>query len=417
MPTAAPLRIDAPWLAAPARARVFAALAARGFAARAVGGAVRNALLGAPIGDVDVATVATPEDVIQAARAAGLKALPTGIAHGTVTIVVDGITTEVTTLRRDVETHGRHARVAFTDDWTADASRRDFTMNALYCDPDGRLHDPLGGYADLVARRVRFIGDAATRIREDYLRTLRFFRFNAQYGDGSLDAAGVAACVAERQGLAQLSGERVQQELRRLLLAPRADEMIEALFHHGLLVLVLGRAPRPAQVQRLLALERRLGVDGDAVLRLAALAVEVDEDAAHLQGRLKLSNADAERLLRLTGAARLHAAPSLRQARALLYRAGPRGFADTLRLAWARAGAPAEDAAWTAAWTLPHSWQAPAFPLGGKDALALGLAPGPELGDMLRALEAHWIDGDFALDAAALHALLAQRIAEARSPN
>ena len=177
-----PPRIDAPWLSAPARARVFASLAAKGHVARAVGGAVRNTLLGAPVTDVDVATTASPKEAIAAARDAGLKPLPTGIAHGTITIVVDGIATEVTTLRRDVETYGRHATVAFTTDWLADASRRDFTMNALYCDADGTLFDPLGGYDDLMARRVRFIGNAAERIAEDYLRILRFFRIHAAYG-------------------------------------------------------------------------------------------------------------------------------------------------------------------------------------------------------------------------------------------
>jgi tRNA nucleotidyltransferase/poly(A) polymerase len=208
---------DAAWLQQPETQRVFAALAVPGVETRAVGGAVRNTLLGLPTAEVDFATTALPEKVIALARSADLKAVPTGIEHGTVTLVANGVPFEVTTLRRDVETFGRHAIVAFTEDWAEDARRRDFTLNALYASSDGEVFDPLGGYADLVAGRVRFIGDAEARIKEDYLRILRFFRFNAYYGKGPLDADGLAACVALRDGLAQLSAERVAGEMMILL--------------------------------------------------------------------------------------------------------------------------------------------------------------------------------------------------------
>ena len=227
------------WLVRPETRAVFTALAARGFEARAVGGAVRNALLGHPVVDVDIATPARPDEVIAAAKAAGLTPVPTGIAHGTVTVVANHVPYQVTTLREDVETHGRHATVAFTGDWAADARRRDFTLNALYCNAEGRVFDPLSGYADLAARRVRFIGDARERIREDYLRILRFFRLTAEYGEGPPDADGLVACVREREGLARLSAERVREELFRLLAARRGPELVRAMFDHGLLALLL----------------------------------------------------------------------------------------------------------------------------------------------------------------------------------
>jgi len=213
---------DAAWLEREETQAVFDALQAHGIETRAVGGAVRNTLLGLTVTEVDLATTAVPEEVMALAAKAGLKAVPTGIDHGTVTLVASGVPFEVTTLRRDVETFGRHARIAYTKDWEEDARRRDFTLNALYADRDGRVFDPLGGYADLRAGQVRFIGDAEERIKEDYLRILRFFRFHAYYGKGPLDPAGLAAAVRLRGGLDQLSAERVAAELRRILIAPQA---------------------------------------------------------------------------------------------------------------------------------------------------------------------------------------------------
>jgi poly(A) polymerase len=402
---------DASWLTRPATKAVFAALAAQSIAARAVGGAVRNALLGRPVTDVDLATPARPEEVIAAARAAGLAAIPTGAAHGTVTVIADRIPHEVTTLREDVATDGRHATVAFTADWAADARRRDFTINALYCSAEGEVFDPLGGYPDLALGRVRFIGEAAARIREDYLRILRFFRLTADYAEGPPDAAGLAACVAERAGLALLSAERVRQEMLRLLVAARGPQLVRAMLDYGLITLVLPAAPRPVILERLAALEASLGLDPDAVLRLAALAVEVPEDADRLRDRLRLSNEEHTRLLRV--------APPLpdlgpdaaeRGARADLYAQGESGYRQRVLIAWARSGGPPGHEGWHQRFALPERWQPPRLPLSGTDVLGLGVAAGPRVGELLRALEAWWIAGDFAADEVALRARLEEMV-------
>ena len=268
-----PSLADADWLTREPTRTVFAALTAEGAQARAVGGAVRNALMGVPVKDVDIATTALPEEVLALAERAGLHAIPTGIEHGTVTVVADKTAFEVTTLRRDIETFGRHAKVTFTTDWREDAMRRDFTMNALYCDASGKVHDPLGGYGDLKAGRVRFIGDARQRIREDYLRILRFFRFGAQYGDAAApDAAGLAAAAAEKAGMAQLSGERIRSELLLLLAAPGAVAALRSMRDVGIIAPLLGVAGEVELVERLAAIEAALQRAPDAVLRLAALA-------------------------------------------------------------------------------------------------------------------------------------------------
>ena len=240
---------DAAWLRKGALARLLQVLDCDGEEARVVGGAVRNALLGEPISEFDVATTAVPQEVIRRATAAGFKPVPTGIDHGTVTVVIESRPFEVTTLRQDLETFGRHANVRFGRDWRADAGRRDFTMNALSASADGVVHDYVGGRADLEARRVRFIGDAQTRIAEDYLRILRFFRFHAAYGRGLPDAAGLAACIAARAGLAQLSRERVRMELLKLLLARHATPALVAMAESGLLIPGAGRRSRPRGVR------------------------------------------------------------------------------------------------------------------------------------------------------------------------
>ena len=410
MAAPAPPRLDdASWLTQPETKAVFAALAARGFAARAVGGVVRNALMGRPVTDVDIATPARPDEVMAAAQAAGLTAAPTGIDHGTVTVIANHVPYEITTLREDVETHGRHATVAFTDDWAADARRRDFTINALYCSADGEVFDPLGAYPDLAQRRVRFIGDARARIREDYLRILRFFRLTADYGEGPPDAEGLAACVAERAGLGRLSAERVRQEMLRLLVAARGPELVRAVLHYGLITLVLPVAPRPTLLDRLAELEAALGLTPDSILRLAALAVEVPEDADRLRDRLRLSNEEHARLAR---AAVLMPdlgpnAPEL-AAKAYLYAEGAAGYRQRVLIVWARSGDPAASQGWRDRFALPERWQPPRFPLGGTDVMALGLAAGPRVGELLRALEEWWIAGDFAADEAALRAKLGE---------
>jgi tRNA nucleotidyltransferase/poly(A) polymerase len=388
---------DAEWLKRPETGRVFAALAAPGVATRAVGGAVRDTLLGLKVTEIDLATTALPEQVMTLARNAGLKAVPTGIEHGTVTLIADGVPFEVTTLRRDVETFGRHATIAFTEDWEEDARRRDFTLNALYAGSDGSVFDPLSGYADLIAGRVRFIGDAEARIKEDYLRILRFFRFNAYYGKGPLDPAGLRAAVKLRAGMEQLSAERIAAEFKRLLVAPQARRAVEALFDYGLLSGLLGSVPRLERFNRVVAVEEALGRAPDATVRLAALAVFVAEDAERLAARLRLSN--AEQAVLALGAAD-HAAsglPDEAAARRALYRLGPSAFAANVLIAWADAGAASDDRSWREAFGLPKRWQAPAFPLRGSDIIPLGDLEGPEIGAMLRRLEAEWVAGGFTL--------------------
>jgi poly(A) polymerase len=408
VPASLPQRLDGTgWLDRPETQAVFAALAARGFAARAVGGAVRNSLAGRPVIDVDIATDAHPGDVLRSAEAAGLKAVPTGVAHGTVTVISGDRPHEVTTLRKDVETHGRHATVAFTDDWAEDAMRRDFTLNALYCSADGTVFDPLGGYPDLAARRVRFIGDAHQRIREDYLRILRFFRLTAEFAEGPADAQGLAACVRERAGLAVLSAERVRGEFLRLLVAPRGPEIVALMQDYGLLPLVLGAAPRPTLLARLAAIEAALGLAPDAMLRLAALAVEIPEDAERLRDRLRLSNGQGDKLARAAqrGVDIGPASPEA-SAKAYLYRQGAKAFRERILLAWARAGDPPESEAWRQRLSLPQRWPVPRFPLKGADVLAQGVSAGPRVGELLRALEDWWIAGGFVADESGLRAML-----------
>ena len=333
--------------------------------------------------------------------------MPTGVAHGTVTVIANHVPYEVTTLREDVETHGRHAKVAFTGDWAADARRRDFTINALYCGPDGEVFDPLSAYPDLEQRRVRFIGDARERIREDYLRILRFFRFTADYAEGPADAEGLAACIAERDGLAMLSGERIRQEILRLLVARRGVQLVHVLQGYGLVTYVLPAAPRPTLLDRLATIETQLGLVSDPILRLAVLLIEVPEDAARLRDRLRLSNEEHERLARAaTRTPDLGADAPERAAKAFLYFEGETAYREHILLAWARSGDPPDSGAWCKRLALPERWQSPRLPLGGADVMALGVPAGPRVGELLRALEAWWIAGDFAADDGALRAKL-----------
>jgi tRNA nucleotidyltransferase/poly(A) polymerase len=390
------------WLA---RAQtVMRVLGDAGFEARAVGGAVRNALMGLPVGDVDLATTAMPDETIKACEAAGLTCVPTGLAHGTVTVLADGSAYEVTTLREDVETFGRHAKVAYTADWAADARRRDFTMNALFCAADGTVSDPLDGWPDLEARRVRFIGDPAERIREDYLRILRFFRFQAEIGRGAPDGAALTACVRERHGLAGLSAERVRSEFIKLLSAADPFAGINPMFDFGLLSPLLRAAPRPGLLSRLVAAEREVSAPVDAILRLSVLAVAVDDDIAMLAERLRLSNAERDGLIVIDHNAAALEALSDSEARRVLYKDGARQW-QRRTLAAAAAGAGTR---WRTLYALPESWQVPSFPLRGADVLALGVAPGPRVGELLSAVETWWIETDFAADEAALR----QRLAE-----
>jgi poly(A) polymerase len=324
-----------------------------------------------------------------------------------VTVVADAHAYEITTLREDVETYGRQAKVAFTADWEADARRRDFTLNALYCGADGALFDPLGGWPDLAQRRIRFIGDPGERIREDYLRILRFFRFAADYGEGLPDREGIEAAVAGRAGLALLSAERVRQELLRLIAAPRGPQMVRLMLDYGLLTLVLGQAARPLLLERVAQLEAALGRSPDPLLRLAALAVETREDAEQLRARLRLSNDEHAALARVeAGKAALAAVTPAAQARAARYTLGQASYQWLLLLDWARSGDPPEHPDWRRLMALGAEWQPPALAVSGEDVIALGVPAGPRVGALLRALEAWWIADDFRAERAALLAKL-----------
>jgi len=376
------------FLAQPPLARLLKALDGDGEETRVVGGAVRNLLLGEPASDVDLATTALPEETIRRGRAAGFKAVPTGIEHGTVTLVADGTSFEVTTLRRDVETDGRRAKVVFGRDFVVDALRRDFTINALGLGRDGRLHDYCGGLGDLAQRRVRFIGDAAARIREDYLRILRFFRFHARYGVGEPDGEGLNACIAGREGLAGLSRERVRAELLKLLVAPRVAATIGAMAGAGLLMPVIGGV---AYLSRFAAMTD----DDDAgvypAFRLAALAVAVSEDALRLRERLRLSNEEFDRIDRIAQALeRLGGGEEMSVSRARLAAVGT--GADATVAALALLHASAGEQARRARHIIAEIERTPAFLLTGADVIALGVSAGPRIGAALALTRTLWIE-------------------------
>jgi poly(A) polymerase len=404
---------DAAWLQTGAVARLLALLNRDGEEARAVGGAVRNDLLHLAVEEIDVATTAVPEEVVRRVAAAGWKAIPTGIEHGTITVVIDGKPLEVTTLRQDIETYGRKAKVVFGRDWTADAERRDFTINALSAAADGTVYDYVGGIADIAARRVRFIGEPAKRIAEDFLRILRFFRFHAWYGAGAPDAAGLHACILARSGLEALSRERVRMELLKLLLAPRATPVLAVMAETGILGTVLGGVPLLASFENMTKVEAAAGLEADAVRRLGALGVTVSEDAERLAQRLRLANAEAERLVALDRWWRISPAAADQAARALLYHLGPQSFADRVLTAWSRSDAGASNGAWRELADLPRRWIAPAFPLKAADFIRRGIAAGPTLGAALRAAEEAWIAADFPKDSAKLDAIADRAAREA----
>jgi poly(A) polymerase len=409
-------RLDADWLREGGLARILALLDRDGEEARVVGGAVRNVLLREPLGDIDIATTALPEEVVRRVEAAGLKAVPTGIEHGTITVVADRQPFEVTTLREDVETYGRHAKVAFGRDWRRDAERRDFTMNALFLSRDGTVHDYVGGLADIAERRVRFIGDAATRIAEDYLRILRFFRFHAAYGPGGHpDADGLHACIVARAGLETLSRERVRMEMLKLMLARHAVPALAVMAETGLIEMVLGGVPLLASLSNLIKLEAALSLPSDSARRLAALGVLVTEDAERLRERLRLTNAESERLASMGDSWwRIVAGLSEQAARALLYRLGPENYLDRVLVAWSRAPEGVADPHWRALATLTARWSAPAFPLRAADFMARGVEKGPRLGAAMRAAEEAWIAAGFPLDRETLAQIAAAAINSSR---
>jgi poly(A) polymerase len=394
------LRIEPqPWMTNPATLGVLEALQAGGAAARFVGGSVRDALLGRPIGDIDIATPASPERVIELLEEQGIKVVPTGLAHGTVTAIAGTPPRhfEITTLRRDVETYGRRARVAFDADWTEDAARRDFTINAIFLDPDGTVHDPVGGLADLRARRVRFVGDPAIRIAEDVLRILRYYRFEARFGTGLGDPPARAACRALAHLLPNLSGERVAQELTKLLETSDPVAALRMMAEDGVLSIILPEARRLDRLRHMIAIEP----EPDPLRRLTAL---IDAGATALAERLHFSNAWRDRLHGLAPPWAIEPPAEIAAQRRALYRLGAERYRDTALLLAAE-GAMSRDRLGELL-ALARDWTPPAFPLTGRDVTALGILPGPRIGRLLDETHAWWEAGDFAADRTACLARL-----------
>lgn len=390
----------AAFLAQSALATALSALDGEGEEARVVGGAVRDLLLGEPVGDIDIATTALPAETIRRGAAAGFKAVPTGIEHGTVTLVRDGIGFEVTTLREDVETDGRRAKVVFGRDFATDALRRDFTVNALSLGRDGTLHDYCGGLADLAARRIRFIGDAGTRIREDYLRILRFFRFHARFGAGGPDTEGLSACIAGRTGLDGLSRERVRAELMKLLVAPGAVAVVQIMAASGLLMPVIGGVPHLSRFAGV-ASDRDAGAVYPA-FRLAALAVSVREDALRLREGLRLSNEEFDRIERIAHALEALSGqasePTIAGLRHLAHRIGQDAVAAGLVLL-ATAACEIEQRRVQAA--IAELGRTPIFRPSGRDVMSLSVPAGPLVGRVLDVARRDWIEAGAPGDAAA----------------
>jgi poly(A) polymerase len=392
----------APWMALPETQAVIAALEARGFpgCARFVGGCVRNTLMGKPIDDIDIATTLPPDQVIEALQAAGLRGVPTGIDHGTVTAISGGKPYEVTTLRRDVETDGRRAVVSFTQDWSEDAQRRDFRFNALYADLHGQLYDPTGeGVSDAREGRVVFVGDATTRIREDYLRILRFFRFHAWYGRGEADHEALAACKALKDGIESLAAERVQKELLKLLAADDPRAALRLMAATSVLSSILPVVTSLARFEALMTIQTEQLFENDPELRLAALIPDDPGVASQLAERLRLSNALKDRLVAAAGKSpRITSWMSPRETRRAVYALGARAFADRVKLAWAGADRTAATPQWRGLLALGESWTPPPFPLTGEDVLKAGVPKGPMVGEVMREVETWWIDQDFIED-------------------
>lgn len=381
------------WMTAPETRAVLDALTDAGGQVRFVGGCVRDALLGREVKDIDIATPDPPDVVMRRLERAGIRVVPTGIDHGTVTAVVRGKHFEITTLRHDIETFGRHARVAFTDDWDADAARRDFTINAISAEPDGTLHDPFGGLDDLRAGRVRFVGEPEARIREDVLRLLRFFRFQAWYGEGAPDPDALAACSRLANLLPTLSGERVASEFKRLLLAPDPASAVELMREHGVLQQILPEATNTTRLRMLVLIEDDLG-DRDAVRRLAALLPLDPAAALAVAARLKLSNLKRDRLANIAAPElQVHADLDEAAARRMLRRLGVASFRDLVLLGWA--GAPGEATRFRALLAVAEAWTPVELPVKGQDAIDLGVPAGPEIGRLLGEVERWWEEGDY----------------------
>lgn len=410
------------WFQDTALQRVMALLNSDGGEARIAGGAVRNALMGLAVADVDIATTLRPELVVERAKAAGIKAVPTGIEHGTVTLVVDGRGFEVTTLRRDIETNGRHAVVEFGTDWKADAERRDLTINALYADAGGKVIDLVEGLKDIGTRTVRFIGDASQRIAEDHLRILRFFRFFAYYGSGRPDADGLRACARAKDMLSSLSAERVWTETKKLLGAPDPSRALLWMRQAGVLTVILPETEKWGidGIHSLVAAERAFGWTVEPLLRLSAIVPPDGQRLEALSKRLRLSNADALKLERWASTPMLPDEVTDVGFTRLLYRHGKDGMIYRLKLALASARAAAEgdivlmrkSARLSQLLSTAENYQKPVFPLSGADVMAAGVPAGKRVGEILKELEEFWIGRNFLPERPELAARLENMVME-----
>lgn len=387
------------WLNDDATRRVVGALDAGPETVRFVGGCVRDAVRGEEVKDVDLATVHQPEKVIQLLESKSIKAVPTGIDHGTITAVADGKPFEVTTLRRDVETFGRRAEVAFTNDWHADAERRDFTMNAIYADPDGSVFDPVNGVEDARKGLVRFIGDPDQRIQEDFLRILRFFRFNARFGHDELDEQSLAACVRNKGGLAKLSGERIQSEFLQLLTADVASPIIQKMHETGILSEIIpeSKAAQLKNLDGLISVEIRHSMEPQATLRLAALLPKDENSLRGIARRLRFSNDVRDRLIQIARASAVDVESwqDEKEMGRVLYKLGQPVALDHLRLQWAEDSDEAHADRWQLLLDRAKAWSKPSLKIKAKDVMALGVEQGPEVGRILAQVEDWWIEHDF----------------------
>ncbi len=395
------------WLSMKPTKRVFAVLGEDH--ARFVGGCVRNALLGAPVADYDIATKHEPKQVINRLKEANIAVHETGMSHGTITAVADDVVFEITSLRRDVSTDGRHATVEFTKDWAEDAKRRDFTMNALYCDVHGEVFDPTcQGVDDIKKKRIRFVGTAKGRIEEDYLRILRFFRFHAWYADNAvMDKEALTACRELKRGMKQLSAERVWAELKKLLSAPRPHRTVNVMLINGVLEILLPEASNSEGLQLFTELEREMGLPPDPYLRLMSMAARDEFAVAGLARRLKMSNKEKSRLL-TWASDRSALTPGLvdKNLKIEIYKAGRQTAMDRAVLRAAGASDPILRNEWLNIYKTARDWDWPVFPLTGKDLIEAGTDSGPKLGKALAALEALWIRSGFNANKQALLAAL-----------
>ncbi|MEP3265081.1 MAG: CCA tRNA nucleotidyltransferase [Hyphomicrobiales bacterium] len=406
-----PHLVNRSWLDEPALKTLLTVLNAEGEETRIIGGAVRDALLGEEIGDIDCATTATPDKVTKMAEASGFKVVPTGIDHGTVTVIVENKPFEVTTLREDIKTDGRHAIVEFGRDWVKDAERRDFTMNALSIDINGDVHDPIGGYADLVHREIRFIGDAEIRITEDYLRALRFFRFFAWYGAGRPNRDGMRAVVRTKAGLEGLSVERVWSELKKILRARDPERAILWMRTTEVLNVILSENWGLDQFHWMLAAERDQDWEIDPMRRLQAMLRPANDVVHGVADRLKLSNAERAQLVDWTqesALAKTYVDLSDAEFSKVLYRGKPSAIVDALAHEYAKRLTKEEEGAERilALIAVAGSWTRPQLPVAGADLKKKGMAAGPEIGAKLAELETLWIESDFTLTKKALLDLL-----------